>query len=166
MGKQHVQRYIAQRIRNNFKNRCAKCGRKKTLELHHVKPLYTGGSDSDSNLIPLCHECHRFAPDEFRSFILFLSSPYCPTMDTMRTMCLIMCKYFRELNEEELQEFRRSSDGEEYFKTKLEPMFAGLRALIYGFDEAEDEQVEFFPKSIGEFKDGKFSTEVDVPKGD
>jgi len=40
--------------------RCAMCQRfsKGNLHLHHIIPLGRGGSNSKSNLIPLCSECH------------------------------------------------------------------------------------------------------------
>lgn len=38
---------------------CAACGTKKLLEAHHKLPLFWGGAELDeSNLIPLCRDCH------------------------------------------------------------------------------------------------------------
>ena len=37
---------------------CGKCGCTENLELHHMTPLFLGGTDSDENLLWLCHECH------------------------------------------------------------------------------------------------------------
>ena len=36
----------------------------KGLERHHILPVYLGGSNELENLILLCGECHRQAPDE------------------------------------------------------------------------------------------------------
>ena len=43
---------------------CQRCGRysKGNLELHHIKPIGFGGSNSKDNLIPLCRECHAEMP--------------------------------------------------------------------------------------------------------
>ena len=39
---------------------CQACGRAKTLEVHHIRPLHEGGQELDpSNLITLCADpCH------------------------------------------------------------------------------------------------------------
>jgi hypothetical protein len=40
--------------------KCPKCNwGKTTLDLHHVTPKKNGGTDDNSNLIPLCPNCHR-----------------------------------------------------------------------------------------------------------
>jgi hypothetical protein len=41
-------------------SRCAFCGETSisTLEIHHIDPLETGGSDAPENLILLCASCH------------------------------------------------------------------------------------------------------------
>jgi 5-methylcytosine-specific restriction endonuclease McrA len=46
--------------------KCTKCGypkgfkrRSRDLHVHHIIPLYKGGSNSLSNLTTLCHICHR-----------------------------------------------------------------------------------------------------------
>lgn len=39
---------------------CCNCGREcgGEIEYHHVVPLESGGNDIESNLAPLCYECH------------------------------------------------------------------------------------------------------------
>lgn len=38
---------------------CQACLRTKELEVHHIRPVHTGGPElDDSNLITLCHDCH------------------------------------------------------------------------------------------------------------
>jgi len=42
------------------------------LEVHHITPLVFEGKDNINNLITLCRNCHRFAPnykEEFESYI-------------------------------------------------------------------------------------------------
>ena len=38
---------------------CSRCGSTKNLEAHHIVALKSGGSNELSNLITLCHGCHR-----------------------------------------------------------------------------------------------------------
>jgi 5-methylcytosine-specific restriction endonuclease McrA len=38
---------------------CSRCGNTKELEAHHIRALKSGGSNELSNLITLCHDCHR-----------------------------------------------------------------------------------------------------------
>lgn len=64
------------RILKRDKFRCRVCGRSATdyvdveLHVHHVRPWQAGGVTEDSNLITLCHTCHKglaphFAPSLF-----------------------------------------------------------------------------------------------------
>jgi 5-methylcytosine-specific restriction endonuclease McrA len=39
--------------------RCQHCGRRTQLEVHHLTRRSSMGSDTEENLITLCHECHR-----------------------------------------------------------------------------------------------------------
>lgn len=38
--------------------RCQKCGRAGRLEVHHVLPVYKGGTDDLDNLLSVCRGCH------------------------------------------------------------------------------------------------------------
>lgn len=38
---------------------CRVCGGAPPNELHHLVPRAQGGADTESNLVPLCHEDHR-----------------------------------------------------------------------------------------------------------
>jgi 5-methylcytosine-specific restriction endonuclease McrA len=38
---------------------CEKCGTDKVLEIHHIKPIRSGGINKPSNLITLCQKHHR-----------------------------------------------------------------------------------------------------------
>lgn len=37
---------------------CQKCGRKPSIDVHHIRAKKDGGTDEDANLLALCHECH------------------------------------------------------------------------------------------------------------
>lgn len=45
---------------NLFGTVCCNCGKEcgSEIEYHHVVPLERGGKDIESNLAPLCYECH------------------------------------------------------------------------------------------------------------
>jgi hypothetical protein len=46
---------------------CGKCGSKNRLEMHHLFPVCLGGTNDDSNLIWLCHNCHEKQSTYFRN---------------------------------------------------------------------------------------------------
>ncbi len=39
--------------------RCQNCGAMDRLEVHHLQFRSRSGDDNESNLITICHECHR-----------------------------------------------------------------------------------------------------------
>ena len=41
-----------------FGGKCAVCGNPDNLEIHHIIPRASGGTNDIANLLPLCHECH------------------------------------------------------------------------------------------------------------
>lgn len=41
--------------------RCTNCNSENDIEYHHIVPLVFGGTNNLGNIVPLCHECHRFA---------------------------------------------------------------------------------------------------------
>ena len=50
-----VRRYVIRRDGGA----CVFCGTKRTLTLHHIRPLGVGGTNAPSNLVTLCNCCHR-----------------------------------------------------------------------------------------------------------
>lgn len=129
-----VGEWTRQKIIERYGGMCVKCGRKKRLEIHHITLVMNGGKDNYFNLVPLCRECHRFAPDDYIEFLKYLGSHYNPHMDAMRTIAFAMSKYFHEMTDEEYKEFK-SMTTETFFKNKMEGLFFGLKKLVYGFDE-------------------------------
>lgn len=47
-----------QKLKANFKNKCAECKEQKPLTKDHIKPLSAGGSDYIENIQPLCRNCN------------------------------------------------------------------------------------------------------------
>lgn len=40
-------------------NKCQRCPSTKELDVHHIIPLSRGGNNLKTNLIVLCHTCHK-----------------------------------------------------------------------------------------------------------
>ncbi|WP_281513479.1 HNH endonuclease [Bacteroides acidifaciens] len=40
---------------------CYNCGSREDIEYHHIVPLFLGGNDVETNIVPLCHKCHKAA---------------------------------------------------------------------------------------------------------
>lgn len=58
-GKYSKKRADHARIRDHAEKKvCAFCGRTEQLELHHMIPLFLGGTDDAANLVWLCTPCH------------------------------------------------------------------------------------------------------------
>ncbi len=51
---------VKKRVAANQKWRCASCKRlwDETYEIDHIKPLFKGGANSESNIQALCKRCH------------------------------------------------------------------------------------------------------------
>lgn len=57
-GYENVKQYVRERDKYTCQL-CKKSGIGKVLEVHHIIPRNDGGSNKPSNLICLCHNCHR-----------------------------------------------------------------------------------------------------------
>lgn len=55
----------------------------RTLEVHHIIPLYAGGMDETENLITLCFDCHHFAPDRKEEFDEYMKEEMDGTFTTL-----------------------------------------------------------------------------------
>ncbi len=70
--------------RDNFT--CQKCKKEdktgKSLEVHHIIPLYIQEKDELDNLITLCSDCHHFAPDKPDDFIEYMREEMTGTFTT------------------------------------------------------------------------------------
>lgn len=63
---------VSKRIRGKFNYQCQQCGvdlsqHKRSLHVHHINGVKS--DNSDSNLTPLCCDCHRKQPDHQHMFI-------------------------------------------------------------------------------------------------
>lgn len=71
--------------RDNFT--CRKCKvidkTECSLEAHHRMPLYLGGKDELENLITLCSDCHKFAPNNKKEFEEYIQEETEGTLTTL-----------------------------------------------------------------------------------
>ena len=71
--------------RDNFT--CRKCKKEdktgKSLEVHHIIPLYVEEKDELNNLITLCNDCHHFAPDKPGEFAEYMKEEMTGTATTL-----------------------------------------------------------------------------------
>lgn len=52
-------RKLAAAVKARDGNKCRICRSTKQLQVHHILPLSRGGTNSQLNLITLCHACHE-----------------------------------------------------------------------------------------------------------
>lgn len=53
-----ISKATRRKLETVWKNQCAICGNKDFLEVHHITPKTSGGTDDYDNLILLCACCH------------------------------------------------------------------------------------------------------------
>lgn len=52
---------VSEVIKQNKGSSCCNCGSSENIEYHHIVPISLGGNDIESNIVPLCHRCHKAA---------------------------------------------------------------------------------------------------------
>lgn len=52
---------VSKEIKQNKGTICCNCGSSDNIEYHHIVPIALGGNDIESNIVPLCHRCHKVA---------------------------------------------------------------------------------------------------------
>jgi len=72
------------------------------LEAHHIVPIYLGGKDELDNVITLCFDCHRYAPDNFEEFKEYLGNE-------MEGTLTILMKAWKKVREEHPELFKGDS---------------------------------------------------------
>lgn len=59
MGRKAISKDMKAEIIRLHGNACLNCGSTEDIELHHVVGLELGGNHVASNIVPLCHTCHK-----------------------------------------------------------------------------------------------------------
>lgn len=49
------------KMKERLENSCCNCGSEENIEYHHIVPLALGGSNNMTNIVPICHRCHKAA---------------------------------------------------------------------------------------------------------
>jgi len=62
---------VSSRIRKRDGYKCAICGSKEKLEVHHIVPLSRGGASREDNLITLCQKCHSKCHSSLGCLLVF-----------------------------------------------------------------------------------------------
>jgi 5-methylcytosine-specific restriction endonuclease McrA len=55
---------VSRAVKKRDGYRCRRCGARRQLSAHHIKPRAQGGTDSLRNLLTLCAACHDYAEPE------------------------------------------------------------------------------------------------------
>jgi len=88
---------------------CQKCGLEDKemikIEAHHIIPLCFGGKDDLNNLITLCFDCHRFAPDKLEDFEEYMK-------EEMEGTLTILMKAWKNVIKEQPELFEQLDKGE------------------------------------------------------
>lgn len=150
---------IEDKAKARDENTCQKCGRtrqKSQMHAHHIHPKWAGGKDESDNLVTLCPQCHRFAPEATTRELAeerieaYLSTGVRPEVDlftfgmeyaiwNQRHMECSSPNRFRETMQRYVEHARRNSDVTEpvhhdTYRSVLYNVVAGFR------DEFKDEQ--------------------------
>lgn len=54
-------RKFREEMKKQLGNECCNCGCTENIEYHHVVPIFLGGTNRITNIVPLCHKCHKAA---------------------------------------------------------------------------------------------------------
>ena len=60
-GRYEMRQTVSNDIKNAVGKICCNCGTNENIEYHHIVPLSLGGNDVITNIVPLCHQCHKAA---------------------------------------------------------------------------------------------------------
>lgn len=61
MGKRNTTDRFRNQLIEFHGDKCINCGSSDRVEFHHIVPVALGGTDTPSNIVPLCYICHKAA---------------------------------------------------------------------------------------------------------
>ena len=61
LREEFISKSFRKAIKDSLPDACCNCGSKKSIEYHHIVPLKLGGTNRLTNIVPLCHKCHKAA---------------------------------------------------------------------------------------------------------
>ena len=80
-GRERIPDHLRIKIFERDCYKCSKCKTTKSLEIHHIIPLYYGGTNHETNLITLCSLCHYFAPNAPIDILKCMANPNKPPIN-------------------------------------------------------------------------------------
>ena len=114
-----------------YNNKCAKCGNPYSyLEIHHIIPRYRGGSDDLDNLIPLCWECHTYAPDDPSDFNEYVKVKLLPRFAFATPLMLYTCDYISGLPESDI-EYLKKVGGVKFYVERLHNQMPYMQKMFF-----------------------------------
>lgn len=54
-------KFMTEELKKSLGTTCVCCGSEEGIEYHHIVPLALGGTNTPTNIVPLCHSCHMAA---------------------------------------------------------------------------------------------------------
>ena len=117
------------RILERDGHRCAKCKTAQWLEVHHIIPLYRGGSNAEANLITLCSLCHHFAPEHPLNFVKYMANPNRPPIDLALELAEKAFVTAMTLDHEDLEIAR--SNPQKFWETRYKEDVQAALAWLY-----------------------------------
>lgn len=81
---------LAAKVHTRDDHTCVKCGHHRNLETHHIVPIHMGGTNTEGNLITLCHSCHKFAPDDPLDLLKYCSKHLPPDFEKAKNLVEIL----------------------------------------------------------------------------
>lgn len=130
MMKERIPPKVKARILERDGNKCIKCRTSKWLELHHIVPVYRGGTNDESNLITMCSLCHHFAPENPLKLIKYMADPNRPPFDLAIDVAEKAFVSALLLDKEDYEIAR--SDPVTFWKTRYEKELRNALLSLYG----------------------------------
>lgn len=132
--------------RDNFT--CQKCKVQdktaKILEAHHITPLYMEKIDNLDNLITLCHNCHKYAPDDKKEFEKYMEDE----IDGTATRLIMIWKKERQDHPELFEQINKEEKINNIIKMSSRPKNSTtLKQQIFERDKFKCQKCDFLGTS-------------------
>lgn len=145
---------------------CQKCSRPYyiagELDVHHIVLIADGGTNDMSNLIGLCSECHRNAPNKPKDFFKWLHRIGCKSVEFMPMILRISFRHFAEGGRCIFMEDNWRKSVDRYIKSNIYEQLISRYEFTWRFRNAKsiwdkDDLNDLFDfKEVTDFVLGKF----------
>lgn len=158
--------YTYRRAVKQLGDKCVNCGSSDRIEYHHIVPVCVGGTNSITNIVPLCRKCHLLAhsalprkahakqggrhrkplPDDYLSTFedyfnaVIGSKEFCERLGTGKHAC-------------EVEEFKAFLEerGVTYFRSMVDyydKLHRGERCVCLGFADGSTGRIFYYPQAV------------------